>query len=331
MVIAAHAHARAGLLGNPSDGYFGRTISIGVRDFAARVRVRPVAGVRIVPMVHDALEFPSLEALAEDVQRHGYYGGVRLIKASIMRFANHCRERGAALGDRGFEIDCSTNIPVQVGLAGSSAIVTATFRALMAFHEVEIPETILPGLVLAAEREELGIAAGLQDRVVQVYEGAVYMDFDRAHLEQEGYGRYERLDIARLPPLFVAYDERCAEDTSVPHDDLRARFDRGEAAVVEAMAELAELARSGRDLIVAGRGAAIGALMNRNFDVRASICAINPGHRRLVEAGRSAGAAVKFAGSGGAVVGAFDGSDEQLTRLRSAYAAIGATLLIPEI
>lgn len=31
-----------------------------------------------------------------------------------------------------------------------------------------------PGVVLSAE-EELGIAAGLQDRVVQVYGGLVYM------------------------------------------------------------------------------------------------------------------------------------------------------------
>ena len=27
VTITAHAHARAGLVGNPSDGYFGKTIS----------------------------------------------------------------------------------------------------------------------------------------------------------------------------------------------------------------------------------------------------------------------------------------------------------------
>ena len=36
MIIAAHAYARAGLVGNPSDGYFGKTISFIIRNFAAR-------------------------------------------------------------------------------------------------------------------------------------------------------------------------------------------------------------------------------------------------------------------------------------------------------
>ena len=31
------AYARAGLLGNPSDGYHGKTISFSVRDFFAEV------------------------------------------------------------------------------------------------------------------------------------------------------------------------------------------------------------------------------------------------------------------------------------------------------
>jgi glucuronokinase len=37
MAIEARAHARAGLLGNPSDGYYGKTISISVGNFAAHV------------------------------------------------------------------------------------------------------------------------------------------------------------------------------------------------------------------------------------------------------------------------------------------------------
>lgn len=45
-----------------------------------------------------------------------------------------------------------------------------------------------PTLVLKAE-EELGITAGLQDRVVQVYGGVVHMDFARQAVEQHGHGR----------------------------------------------------------------------------------------------------------------------------------------------
>ena len=37
MTIQTKAYARAGILGNPSDGYFGKIIAISVKDFEARV------------------------------------------------------------------------------------------------------------------------------------------------------------------------------------------------------------------------------------------------------------------------------------------------------
>ena len=36
-MIHPRAFARAGLIGNPSDGYFGKTISVILRNFSARV------------------------------------------------------------------------------------------------------------------------------------------------------------------------------------------------------------------------------------------------------------------------------------------------------
>jgi glucuronokinase len=37
MLITQKAYARAGLVGNPSDGYFGKTISFIIRDYWAEV------------------------------------------------------------------------------------------------------------------------------------------------------------------------------------------------------------------------------------------------------------------------------------------------------
>ena len=51
-----------------------------------------------------------------------------------------------------------------------------------------MPVVARPGLVLKAE-EELGITAGLQDRVVQVYGGIVYMEFARDLMQRHGHGR----------------------------------------------------------------------------------------------------------------------------------------------
>jgi glucuronokinase len=117
----------------------------------------------------------------------------------------------------------------------------------------------------------------------------------------------------------------------VTHNDLRSRYNRSDPQVLAGIQRWAELAQQARDLIVAGCGREIGPLMDANFDLRASLIPISPGNRALVETGRTLGAAVKFAGSGGAVVGCYDGDPERLRRLAAAYKDLGAKLIIPQI
>lgn len=329
-MIATHAYARAGLIGNPSDGYFGKTIAVIVRNFSARVLLYESPRLRIRAGHRDRLEFASCAELLADIETNGYYGGVRLIKAAIKRFAGWCREHGAPLG-RQFTVEYDTNVPVRVGLAGSSAIITATLRALMQFFGVSIPRELLPGVILSVEADELRIGAGLQDRVIQVYEGVVFMDFARERMRREGHGLYEPLAPSLLPPLFVAYNNNLAEGTEITHNDLRGRFDRGEPAVLDAIERWKELAQNARDLLCAGRGAAIGPLLDAAFDLRASLIAISGGNLELIHCGRRLGACTQFAGSGGAVIGCYDGDPQRLARLRAAYEEIGAQLIVPEI
>jgi glucuronokinase len=54
--------------------------------------------------------------------------------AALHRFHRHCDARGVALSSRGFSLRYHTTVPRQVGLAGSSAIVTAIVRALLVFY-----------------------------------------------------------------------------------------------------------------------------------------------------------------------------------------------------
>jgi glucuronokinase len=196
---------------------------------------------------------------------------------------------------------------------------------------VEIPKTIQPNLILSVELDELGIGAGLQDRVIQVYEGCVYMDFDKQKMEAQGHGDYQAIDPALLPPLFVAYDAKLAEGTEVTHNDLRVRYNRGDKQVHEAVQRWGDLARQARDLILAGRGREIGPLMDENFNLRAATLKLNEHHRQLVEIGRRYGAHAKYAGSGGAVIAAYDGDPGRLAKLTEAYEAVGARVFTPRI
>jgi glucuronokinase len=253
--------------------------------------------------------FRSMRHLVEDIRFSGYYGGIRLIKAAIKKFYEFCHGSQCCMEDRNFTISYDSNIPLRVGLAGSSAIITAVLKALMQFYEIEIPSPELANLVLAVETDELGISAGLQDRVIQVYEDIVYMDFNRQHMEEYGYGYYEQLQPDFLPNFYVAYSDDLSEGTEVFHNNIRQRYDDGDRQVHEAMREFAEITVLFRDAFLTGDLPAMHDLINRNFNLRASMYQISKRNWELINCARNVGASSKFSGSGGAIVGIYEGEE----------------------
>lgn len=328
MIITAHAFARAGLVGNPSDGYFGKTISFIIRNFRATVRLWESPHFEILPSHGDLARFDNITGFLRDVRLNGYYGGLRLMKAAVKRFHDYSRAEGRELHGKNFTLSFDSDIPRLVGLSGSSAIVVATFRALMKFYEFDIPQHLLPQLIRSVEQDELNIACGLQDRVIQTYQGIVYMDFDRRLMETRGYGEYLPLTPAKPPPVYVAYDPDRAEVSDIPHRNLRELYNRGDPTVVGAMQKYRDLTDRGRVALMAGDWDALGQVMNENFDLRRTIMPIAPENLRMIEVARATGASAKFAGSGGAIVGLYrDG--RQYQQLTDALAAIRCAILRP--
>ncbi|NOX55420.1 MAG: GHMP kinase [Planctomycetes bacterium] len=332
-ILRRQAYARAGLVGNPSDGYHGKTISIIVRNYSARVVLYEWEDLELILSQEDHCRFKNVQELLHDVELHGYYGGIRLVKATVKKFVEYCNRRGLRLHDRNFSVRYETDIPRQVGLAGSSAIIVATLRALMDFYDVAIPKEVQPSLVLSVEQEELGITAGLQDRVIQVYEGLVYMDFSREAMRAiEGYqcGRYEPLDPALLPPLYLAFSTAASEPTEQTHAPLRTRYEHGDPEVLRAMQRFAELAEEARDAILSQDAQRLGRLIDENFDLRRRICDLAPSHVKMVETARHVGASAKFAGSGGAIIGTYR-DEAMFERLKMELEAIGCQVIQPII
>lgn len=305
MACEATSYARAGLIGNPSDGYYGKTISFVIRDFAAKVSLYESPEIEIVPSLQDRSKYKSAADLYDDVKNNGYYGGIRLMKATICRFIEYCREHRIDISHKNFSIRYRSTIPRRLGLAGSSALITATLRCLMDYYGVEIPKPLQPKIILEVETGKLGIAAGLQDRVIQVYEGAVFMDFDKDYMEQHGHGQYEELDPGSLPNLFIAYRLDLGEGSETFHNNIKDRWHAGDPEVVQAMKDFASYAQEARDLIAAGRGSEIGPLLDRNFDRRRTLYTLDPRNIDMVQRARAVGAHAKFSGSGGAIVGVY--------------------------
>jgi len=286
------AFARAALAGNPSDGYGGATLAVVVHDFLAEVEAEPATAGSASP-----------ESL--------------LVRATTRRF-----ERELAPGAPPAVVRVRTSIPRAVGLGGSSAIVIATVRALCELNGVQIHPDDLASFALAVETEDLGIAAGLQDRVAQAYGGLTFMDFRD--------GIYESLDPALLPPLFVAWNEAAAGHSGLPHSDLRARFERGDAPVLAAMTQLGELARTARSALLAGDREAFAAAMDASFDARRGMLALDSRHVAMIELARKLGAGANYTGSGGAIVGCCR-DDAHRTAVTAAFVDGGHCAIAPAV
>jgi glucuronokinase len=287
-----HAPARAALAGNPSDGYGGAVLAVAVGDFGAVARA---------------------ERAARDD-----FGGLELVAAAVRRY-----RRWAGVADR-VAVSTRCSVPLEVGLAGSSAIVIATLRALGELHGAPVPPADLPALALAVETEELGIAAGLQDRIAQVHGGLVFMDFA---FEPP---RHAPLEPALLPPLFLAWRADAAAASGGFHGSLRARWESGDPAVRSGMTALGDAARAAREHLVGGDDAGFAMQVDRSYDLRASMSELDPRHVRMIEAARACGAAANYAGSGGAIAGIAP-HPRVVDELRRALTAEGCVVIQPQI
>jgi glucuronokinase len=293
--------ARAAIAGNPSDGFGGAVVSTPVRSCGASVTVTPSSTFAISHSASLDDTFASFAELTRHVDRYGFTGSRELVLATLRRFVHHTAVEPAPC-----RIDVATTIPRSVGLAGSSAIIIATLRAMFEHTTQPLPAPDeLASLALSVEVDELGYAAGLQDRVVQAYDRTTYMQFgDGFRREVNGLaaGTYTTLEADLPGELFVAYRSNDAEPSQSVHGDLRRRFDIGDPTVCTAMTDLAELAASAADSISRGDGPGLATAIDATFDVRQSMMDLRPGHVEMVVNARVAGASANFAGSGGAVI-----------------------------
>ncbi|MDC0449154.1 GHMP kinase [bacterium] len=318
-------YARAGLLGNPSDGFFGKTISIPIKNFSAEIEINPSKTLHVEPTQSDLFNYKNLDGLIEDVEVNGYYGGFRIIKAAIKKFYEYTKENNIQIANKNFGLKYSSNIPRQVGLAGSSAIIAATLTALTKFYDVKVPKEILPNIVLNAETEELDISAGLQDRVVQVYGCPVFMDFDKKHLKKHGFGKYTPLNVQTLPKLYLGYKTSLTHKPTV-HNNVRALWESGDEKVIKTLDDIAKNAEVGIEYLQKGDLAEFNKCINKNFDLRSKIYNIHPENEEMIKVARKVGATSKFPGSGGAVIGTYN-NDVMFKKLHGAFSDLGCEII----
>ena len=132
--------------------------------------------------------------------------------------------------------------------------------------ETDLPKPIRASFILNVEMDELFIQAGLQDRVIQVYEGLVYMDFDRGLFESQGHGEYVPLDV-KLPQLFLAYSPNPSDSGRI-HSNVKQRWLSGDEDIVEGMKHFSSIVDQARVALEQSQWSELKELMTANFEQR---------------------------------------------------------------
>jgi glucuronokinase len=240
---------------------------------------------------------------------------MRLIKGVIKVFYEYCTKNNISLASKNFTIQYNSNIPLRLGLAGSSAILSASLKALCLFYKIYIAPATFANLVLSVENDELGISAGLQDRVAQAFEKPIFMNFDKEIMEKQGYGDYKVLQVDNFPPFYIAFRKNLSEGTEILHNNLKARFDIGEEKVLQAMTRWGQITEEFKTALLDNDRKSMHELINENFDLRKELVPISSGNIEMVDLARSVGASAKFTGSGGAIIGTYE-NEETYSKLK---------------
>ncbi len=361
--IVERVPARVGILGNPSDGYGGRTLAMTISEFEATVTLEPHDRLEIEP-ADGGRGWVSVRELVADIDRHGYGDGRNLLAAAVRTFfdvvavdggrsktdgskedpigvrsLSLLKDSNEAVSDSignsndfeasSFRLTYETTIPRQVGLAGSSALIIACLRCLCRHTSTELPSDILATIALRVETEQLGITAGLQDRVVQSFGGLVAMDFGQMTTDPRfgvAVGRYTQLDPGNLPPLFVSYRAEAAEHSDVYHRELRRKYDNGDATTRDTLRQLAALVVEGEAALRWGDSEKLAQLIGKNMRLRRSLAPLSEQQLELVDAATGLDAQSTFTGSGGAIVGAYR-DDDHFDLVSSTLDRLGAFTL----
>lgn len=343
------AYSRAGVLGNPSDGYRGKTIAIALASEGfAEVIATPSERFCVARNSEHELadEFDSIHQLSSAVHSYGVNYGARPLVLAACAFFSRVLSEARGKDENGVTseltnctVSYATSIPARLGLSGSSALILATLRALARFHDTSLYaldkhiET-WPARLLAVERELLGIEGGLMDRVAQVYQGCMYMDFSGDK------PRYTRLDHTRLPQLWIGYrtDRTVGECSGKVHSDLGKRFRLGDEHVLHRMRLLGKVAERGRDALAGGDMTTLPALMRENFKLRVELVGtdvVGASNLHLIHTAEKAGFAAKMCGSGGAVICVADPvrklSEEEVQAASAVFGEAGLVLRPVEV
>ncbi|HET6386787.1 MAG TPA: hypothetical protein VFJ58_25630 [Armatimonadota bacterium] len=288
-VIRATAPGRAGVVGNPTDGYGGSVISSTISE-RAWCEIRPSAALS-VDIGGDHQDVRSEADLA-------LKGDNADVARAVIRYFWPIAPAAITAG---------TGIPIRAGLSGSTAILTAIFAGVLDHLDRSLAPHEIAETARSIEYDLLKITCGFQDQHMIVFGGANYMDF-----RGKAPGDPDPLPWAAIEPLPL--HENLARDgcklllghtgvqriSGAIHKGLRERWIEGDPDVVDGYLQIATLAREGKKAVHRRDWPLLGAMMNENHAIQRDLGGSGEANERLIRAARENGAlGAKLAGAGG--------------------------------
>jgi len=286
-MIQATAHGRAGIIGNPTDGYGGSMIACAIQNKAITT-IEPCDKLTIANQQGTA----TFSHEDDFVNKGDYFDIVR----SVLRYFSAFSMK--------VKITTQSDIPVQAGLAGSTAVLASTLAAIVRYIGKDIHLYELAEINRDIELNYLECQCGYQDAYMTTFGGLKYLDFRGKALykpwDQEQYATVEDLSgyVNTLP--FVVAHSGVAHHSGQYHRPLRERWLEGDPAVIKAYREIENLAREGKKALINKNWNVLANLMNMNHEIQDSLADSGDQNIHLIKVAKAnGGLAAKLAGAGG--------------------------------
>ena len=286
-MIRVTAPGRAGIIGNPTDGYGGTMIACSIKNKA-----------EVIIEESDQLIIENNSATRvlkwkNDFENKGdYFDVVR----SVLRYFK--------LYDLKARISIRTDVPAQAGLAGSTAVLSSVLSAVASYIGLEYHMYHLAELNRIIELHYMKCQCGYQDAYMTTFGGLNYLDFRGKEyykdLDDEIYATVEPLGkyVSELP--FVIAHTGIKHHSGNFHKPLRERWLEGDQDVVDGYKEIADIAREGKKALLNRDWEQLAYLMNENHRIQDSLADSGEQNNYMIKVAKENGAlAAKLAGAGG--------------------------------
>jgi galactokinase/mevalonate kinase-like predicted kinase len=312
--IICSAPGRAGIIGNPTDMYGGSVLSCSV-EMRARVKLTPASTLTLATNDQEC-RITSREDLRP---RKDLFDLPRAILDYMRLPPLACR------------VEYESEIPLRSGMAGSTALVVAMLKGLLAWQNRFPNPYRVAEMARYIELNHLKVVCGYQDAYMCTFGGLNYMDFRGKQFYREAEAEL----LATIEPLgayveslpFVLGFTGIRHSSGAVHKPIRERWLEGEPEVVAGYDRITEIARISKKALLLEDWTLLGKLMNENHAIQRDLGGSGESNEQLISAALEAGALgakLAGAGDGGTVIALWP--DDDSSALEKALRQAGASV-----